>query len=75
MATYPSITLVAGQKTPIASPDADAFVVGDGAWFLSDDNSDNRGIPIPANTPYKISAGVDKFGYATYPTRLIMADI
>lgn len=75
MATYPAVVLTANQKTPIPAPDADAFIIGNGAWFLSDDDSDNRGIMIPANTPYKIAAGVDKYGFCTYPTILTMADI
>lgn len=75
MATYPAVVLVAGQKTPIPAPDADAFVIGNAAWYISDDNSPNRGIPVPANTPYKIGVGLVKYGFCTYPTVLSMVDM
>lgn len=78
MATYAPVVIARNTKQALPVPGADAYAVGDGPWFLSDNNTndgDNRGVPIPAGAPVRIASGSAKYGFATYPTIITMTDV
>lgn len=78
MATYAPVVIARNTKHALPVPGADAYAVGDGPWFLSDNNTNNganRGISIPAGVPVRITSGSAKYGFAIFPTIITMTDV
>lgn len=77
MTTYAPRTVTAKSKRQLQVPTADAFAVGDNTWYMSDNNTNdkpNRGIPIPAFVPFKITSGRQVYAYSDYPVTITMVD-
>lgn len=78
MATYAPTVITRMSKRALPVPGADAYAIGDGNWYISDNNTNNannRGVLVPAGVPIRIGNGVAKFAYAKSATIISMTDV
>lgn len=78
MTTYTPTVVTRLTKRALPVPSAEAYAVGDGPWFMSDNNTNNianRGVAIPAGVPVRIASGSAKFAYAKSATIITMSDV
>lgn len=76
MATYTTV-IIGNTKQALPVPSADAYAIGTGPWFLSDNDINdeaNRGTPVPPGMPVRIPSGSAKYGFAILHTIIVMSD-